>query len=207
MHDVRLSRSPEWTKQFRKCGKQLQLQWRIDPCGRRVDVASWICETRQLLNRTRAAIRHEQHRMRHTGTPTHSAASDEGSRPHFSPAALVHRMLKSDALPSHIHAVVDEAGTLTTNADELKETMASHFEAVFALPADPPAMPAGGPPPPRMLFVKDGIDPQWYAGLMKDVDDEDILTALENAPLVSAPGEDEVSTGVWKIALHESAEV
>jgi hypothetical protein len=116
-------------------------------------------------------------------------------------------MLKSDALPSYIHAVVDDAGTLTTNADELKETMASHFEAVFAPPAHPPAMPAASPPPPRMLLFKDGIESQWYDGLMKPVGDEDLLTALEDAPLVSAPGEDEVSTGVWKVALQESAEL
>ena len=207
LRDLHFARSPAWAKQFRKCVTQLQLQWRIDPCTRRVDVPSWMCETQQLLNRTRAAMRQEQQRMRGAGGPTHSVSCDNNNPSHFSPAALVHRMLKSDALPSHIHAVVDESGTLTTNADELKEVMASHFEAVFALPVNPPAMPAGGPPPPRMLFVKDGIDPQWYDGLMRAVEDEDILTALEDAPLVSAPGEDEVSTGIWKIALRESAEL
>ena len=52
-----------------------------------------------------------------------------------SPAAHVHRMLKSDALPTHLHSVVDKQGSLTTSAGELEAVMVEHFQSVFALPS------------------------------------------------------------------------
>jgi exonuclease III/ribonuclease HI len=203
--EAHLYRSPEWAKQYRNCVAHLRLQWRIDPCTRTADALEWIKEIQQLLNRTRHAMRKEQQRMRGTcSSDLRNNRFHAGTEASFSPAALVHRMLKSDALPSQIHAVVDKHGCLTATADELKDTMASHFASVFALPDDPPTLPAGSPPPPRMLFIKDGIDPRWYDGLMRDVSEQDVLDVLQDATLVSAPGDDEVSTGVWKIALRGS---
>ena len=38
-------------------------------------------------------------------------------------AALVHRMLKSDALPSHLQSVVNGRGELTSSAEELESVM------------------------------------------------------------------------------------
>jgi hypothetical protein len=40
-----------------------------------------------------------------------------------SPAAAVHSMIKSDALPSQLTSMVDERGSLTTNAAELEAVL------------------------------------------------------------------------------------
>ena len=112
-----------------------------------------------------------------------------------SSAALVHRMLKSDALPTHLHSVVDQHGILTTNAEELEEVMVDYFRSVFALPPEPIApLPSE---PPAMLFDKESVQLEWYDGLMRDVKSQEILDTLADTPLVSAPGQDEVSTGVY----------
>ena len=55
-----------------------------------------------------------------------------------------------------------------------------------------------------MLLDKESVDPVWYAGLMADVQPEEILNTLTDSPLVSSPGADQVSTGVWKVALNGS---
>ena len=56
--------------------------------------------------------------------------------------------------------------------------------------------------PPAMMFEKASILPAWYDGLMEEVHAGEIIETLRSAPRVSAPGEDEVSIGVWKIALQ-----
>ena len=119
-----------------------------------------------------------------------------------SPAAAVHRMLQSDAFPSQLFSVVDSHGQLTTTPAELKRTMVDHFTSVFALPPAP--LQPLDPPPPLCLFDKPGIDPAWYDGLMSEVGDNELLGLLERTPRVSAPGQDKVSTAVWKLALLES---
>jgi hypothetical protein len=58
-----------------------------------------------------------------------------------------------------------------------------------------------------MLFDKSSVQPEWYDGLMADVSVQEILDTLADAPLVSAPGQDEVSTGLWRIALHGSPDL
>jgi hypothetical protein len=113
-------------------------------------------------------------------------------------------MMKSDAVPSEIHSVIGSDGKLTETAAELKECMAAHFEQVFSIPPRPPptaaASAASSPPPPPMLFDKTGIDASWYSPLMVDVSDAELLRIAADMPLISAPGEDGVSPGVWKIA-------
>ena len=52
-----------------------------------------------------------------------------------------------------------------------------------------------------MLTEKVGIDAAWYDGLMDPVTDAQLLELVSDLPLVSAPGLDGVSTGVWKIAI------
>ncbi len=51
-----------------------------------------------------------------------------------------------------------------------------------------------------MLFDKAGIDASWYSPLMVDVTHTELLRIAIDMPLISAPGEDGVSPGVWKIA-------
>ena len=81
--------------------------------------------------------------------------------------------------------------------------MASHFEQVFSVPPRPAAS-LSGSPPPAMLFSKPGIDAGWYAPLMAPVLNAELQQAASGLPLISAPGEDGVSSGVWKIAIAGS---
>src|SRR5207237_728071 len=117
------ARSPEWQRHWSKC-MQLGLQWRCD-AWYGGDPHAWLAETRDLLACTRRAVRQEQQRMqRSTRAPLD-----------VNPAAAVHRMLKSDDLPSHLLSVVDQHGQLTSTAEELEQVMVAHFSDVFALPA------------------------------------------------------------------------
>jgi len=147
-----------------------------------------------MLNQTRSRIRREKQRMLRAPVTTYKFGVNG--------AALVHRMLKSDALPSHLQSVVNPQGVLTSSAEELETVMVDHFRSVFTLPAaDRVPLPS---PPPAMLFRKDGVLPQWYDDLMTAVREEEIIDSLSDAPLVSSPGEDGVSTGLWKLALQGS---
>ena len=187
-----LQRNPEWCRQLRSCQKQHpSLRWRCSPWHGR-DPLAWIQETHVLLNLTRSSIRKEQRRMLR-------APSNEL---HLNSAALVHRMLKSDALPSHLQSVVTPQGKLTSSAEELETVMVDHFRNVFALP--PPDAAPLPHPPPAMLWDKDGVQPQWFDSLMTPMSAREITQTLADAKFVSSPGEDGVSTGLWKLALHGS---
>ena len=186
-------RNPEWCRQMRRCQQRFPaLQWRC--CARfGGDPRAWMQETRVMLNRTRSSIRKEQQRMLRAPPALLSESS----------AALVHRMLKSDALPSHLHSVVNARGELTSSAEELESVMVDHFSSVFAMPpADPAPLPH---PPPAMLFDKDSVRGEWFDGLMAPVAEQEITNTLADAKFVSSPGEDGVSTGLWKLALEGCA--
>jgi len=107
-------------------------------------------ETQTLLNQTRSLLRKEQKRMlRELPGPAFDSS-----------ASHVHRMLKSDALPSHLHSVINAQGELTSTAEELESVMVDHFSNVFAMPPpDPTPLPH---PPPEMLFHKDGVKAEWF---------------------------------------------
>ena len=134
-------------------------------------------ETRQLLRDTRAAMRGEMRRMLRAKRPLSEA----------NPAALVHRMLKSDNLPTELLSVLDAHGSLTSTAEELEDVMVEHFRTVFAMPEDGPAPLV---PPPAMLLDKHEVDPQWYSNLMADVSPDEIMETLEGCAsrLLSWPG-------------------
>jgi exonuclease III len=183
-------RNPEWRRQMSRCQQRCPaLRWHCDAWSA-VPPSAWMQETQAMLNQTRSAIRKEKKRMlRDTSGPSFDSS-----------AAHVHRMLKSDALPSHLHSVVNAQGELTSTAEELESVMVDHFSRVFAMPPpDPTPLPQ---PPPAMLFDKSSVKAEWFDGLTASVDAEEIVSALADAPLVSAPGEDSVSTGLWKLALQ-----
>ena len=191
-----LARNPQWCHQMRQCHSLFpSLMWRC--CAWTVhggDPRAWIQETRVMLNHTRHAIRKEKQRMLRAPVSTYKFGVNG--------AALVHRMLKSDALPSHLQSVVNAHGALTSSAEELETVMVDHFRNVFAKPAaDGVLLPSA---PPAMLFEKDSVKPEWFDGLMADVRVDEILESLSDSPLVSSPGEDNVSTGLWKLALQGS---
>ena len=186
-----LTRSPDWARLHQHCVQQHQLQWSVNAYYDHDD-AAWLMETRRFLSRTRSSIRREQYRL----AKGRSSYADDNR------AAAIHRMLESDALPSQLYSVIDAKGELTTNAEELEQVMVDHFESVFAIPPldHCPLL----PPPPSMLFDKSSIMPEWYEGLMEEVTDGELLALVADVPLVSAAGQDEVSTGVWKLAITGS---
>lgn len=53
-----------------------------------------------------------------------------------------------------------------------------------------------------MLLIKESVDPAWYDGLLDAITESEILSVIADAPLISSPGQDEVSTGLWKLALQ-----
>jgi len=53
-----------------------------------------------------------------------------------------------------------------------------------------------------MLYHKPNIDPHWYDGLMDPPTEHELLELIRESPLVAAPGQDEVSIGVWKLAIQ-----
>jgi hypothetical protein len=188
-HDC-LVRNPKWRRQISYCRHNFpNLQSHCDAWADGPPHV-WMRETRVMLNRIRSSIRREQKRMLREPL----GASFESS------AAHVHRLLKSDALPSHLHSVVNAQGELTSTAEELESVMVEHFTNVFAMPrADPAPLPH---PLPAMLFDKGSVQAEWFDGLMASVDAQEITAALADAHLVSSPGEDGVSTGLWKLALQ-----
>ena len=139
-----------------------------------------------MLNRVRTAIRKEEKRMQRSHrTPLEA-----------NPAAQVHRMLDSSELPAQIHAVVDKHGDLTASPQQLEDALVDHFSSVFAVPPLPPVPVPPPVDPPPMLLSKDSVDPQWYEGLLDAVTEQEVRSVLSDAPLISSPGQDEVSTGV-----------
>jgi exonuclease III len=187
-----LTRCPQWLRLHRVCQQQHGIAWQNDAwrCG---SAAAWLAETEQLLRTVRSDIRHEQKRMLQERRPPQDA----------NPAAAVHRMLRSDALPSQLHSVINGNGELTTSGAELRQVMAQHFRTVFAVPPAPVA--AIVPDPPPMLFDKHTVNANWYDGLLADVGEEELMAVAGDTPLVSAPGEDGVSSGLWKLALQGNA--
>ena len=187
-----IARNEKWRQQMSRCQQQHpSLQWEICAWSNG-DTRAWISETRVLLNRTRSAIRKEQQRMSRAPPVPLSECS----------AAHVHRMLKSDALPSHLQSVVNARGQLTSSAEELESVMVDHFSNVFAMPApDPTPLPH---PPPAMLFDKSSVRAEWFDSLMAPVARKEIREALADTKFISSPGEDGVSTGLWKLALEGS---
>ena len=181
---------PAWLQLYHHCEQQHNTRWTVDASSP-ANTGSWLAETRRFLAQTRSEIQHAARQLGKARRPPLDA----------SPAAAVHRMLDSDALPSQLFSVVDSHGQLTTTPDELKRTMVDHFTSVFEIPPAP-AIPLD-PPPPPCLFDKPGIDPAWYVGLMASVDAEELLALLQHIPIVSAPGEDKVSAAVWRLGLQE----
>ena len=118
------------------------------------------------------------------------------------PAALVHRMLQSDALPTELLSVIDSKGELTSSPAALEEVMVQHFTSVFAVP--PPSDVPLPHPVPAMLLDKPTVEPQWFDGLMDEVTPEEVLAATTGTPLVSAAGSDQVSSSLWALALDQS---
>lgn len=181
----------EWWRQYRHCVEQLQLQWTLDALDN-ADPVKWIAETQQLLNQVRFAIRKERTRLQRS----HRSPLDAN------PAAHVHRMLDSSELPTQLHAVIDKHGSLTATSEELEDALVDHYTSVFAVPPAPAPIVPPLAEPPAMLLVKKSVDPAWYDGLMDAITESEILSVIADAPLISSPGQDEVSTGLWKLALQ-----
>jgi exonuclease III len=187
---AQLLTSPEIMQLRSACHQRFGIVWSSNIS---LDVGAWLQETETFIRLTRSSVRAQYACLRKQHDNHFTRA----------PAAVIHRMLQSDALPAAIHSVVTPDGHLTQTAIQLQECMASHFEHVFSVPPRPAAG-FGGPSPPAMLFSKPGINTSWYAQLMIPVLDAELQQAAAGLPLISAPGEDGVSSGVWKIAIAGS---
>lgn len=181
-----------WRQRHRCCIRHHHVQWQSDPNGHDGE-QRWVEETQQMIRDIRASIIRERQRMK---------KRQPSSVPLFETRfSSLSRIIRSDALPSNIFSVVNAQGELTHSAAELKDVMADHFESVFSIPADD-----GLPlpfPSPAMLLSKPGIEPGWFDGLMRDIDAEELFAVLRGTSKISkAPGEDQVSTGVWKLVLR-----
>ena len=186
--------SVQWSRLQQRCFAEHHLHWAVDAWYAGVAEA-WLAEMRQLLRSTRSSIHTEQRRMLRERKPPADS----------NPAAFVHRILRSDALPAQLLSVVNKDGQLTSTAEELKEVMADRFRSVFSVPpADAAPLPH---PVPAMLLDKAAVQAEWYDGLMRDVEGGELLAVMTDTPLVSAPGEDEVSSGLWKLALDRCEEL
>ena len=179
-------RSPEWSRLHLHCLKQHRLRWSIELLPHTIE--AWLEETQVKINQLRAAVTSERQRLRRQRAPPLEANR----------TAAVHRMIDSDAPSLQIFSVVDSHGKLTSTDEQLEQVMVDHFESVFAIPPLDPRAPRD---PPAMLFDKAGIDAAWYAGLMNPPSEEELIELVQDAPLTSAPGQDEVSPGGWKIAI------
>jgi len=194
-----LVRCPEWLRLFHQCRSQHpQLQWRSD-VWYGGDPLAWIAETRSILNRTRRFINKEVRRMAQADVSAGAIRQLDAN-----PAAAVHRMLQSDALPSQLTSMIDSHGQLTTSAAELEAVLVGHFRNVFACPPPDDPSRADPRPPPAMLLCKDSVNARWWAGLTDPVSEAEVIDTLKDTDLITAPGEDGVATGVWRIALEGS---
>jgi ribonuclease HI len=192
-HHPSLHHSPEFLKQHRYCTQQLKLIW---PRHNVHDAHAWTSDTQSMLAQVRGSIK------------KHISSMYKQKKDKFeaNTAAAVHRMLASDAPPAQLYSVVNKEGHLTTSPEEMAEVMASHFEQVFSIPPPHPSE-LSLAAHPLMLFSKAGINSDWYASLMKSVDAQELLDTMSHLPSVSAPGEDLVSSGVWKAAIIGSQQV
>ena len=115
--------SVQWSRLQQRCIAEHHLHWAVDAwyAG---DAEAWLAETRQLLRSTRSSIHTEQRRMLRERKPPADS----------NPAAFVHRILRSDALPAQLLSVVNKDGQLTSTAEEVKEVIADPFRSVFSVP-------------------------------------------------------------------------
>ena len=183
-----LTRSPEWLHLQRKCVRCYDVVWLTPPSSEH----AWIAESKQLIRNTRSALHKETQCMKKLRADRFDATS----------TAMVQQMLQG-LEDRQLFSVLDQHDHLITDPDAVKQVMVDHFRQVFALPpSDPTPLPH---PPPSMLFDKPNIDPAWFADLMRDVTAAELLPACKDVLPTSAPGEDLVSTGVWKLALQSAS--
>ena len=177
-----------WTQLHHHCVHHHNIIWSID-LYYQYDIDGWVIDTHNIIRRIRREVAIERERMKQHRIHTFDV----------NPAAEVHRMLQSNNPSTQLLSVVRTDNTLTTSAIELEDVMVDHFTSVFALPpVDITPLPYDAP---SMLTTKPSMRSEWYDGLMDAVSETELLHTISDSPLISAPGEDKVSVGVWKIAL------
>ncbi|MDR3548206.1 MAG: hypothetical protein P4M11_08090, partial [Candidatus Pacebacteria bacterium] len=102
MRSIPFTSCPAWLHLYVHCQQQYQVVWNKDVLHQ-YDATPWLEETKQLISSLRRSIRKEQHRLTRTRATPFDA----------NPAARIHRMIKSDALPSQIFSIIDSNGELT----------------------------------------------------------------------------------------------
>jgi exonuclease III/ribonuclease HI len=117
------------------------------------------------------------------------------------PTAFVHRMQDGDQAPE-VNAVIDPTtGLLVTDPAEVGRVFRDHYMRTFACRDRDDEK---RPPWITDLYAnpKAGINPDWYVGLMNPISNDDVKAALSSAKFISAPGEDRISSGIWRVMVR-----
>ena len=158
------------------------------------DLALWITKLQKQIN----FVRREEHD--HDASLDGYVADDWA----FNPAAFVHRMQDGDRA-AEVSAVVDPAtGQLVSEPVEVARVFCDHYRSIL------PSRSRDEEKRPDWITnlyatPKPGIDPQWYAGLMSPISHEDVKAALSSAKYVCAPGQDRISSGIWRVMVQSPA--
>lgn len=162
----------------------LSNNWRDEP-QRAISVLS------HYINSLRRIVRGEVASMK-------SMTNDEFAH---NPTSFIHRMLHGKKA-GPIRSIIDPAtGTTATTSADIKRVLFDHYSNIFK-PSHRPCAPPS--------WVKDvykpmeSIDPRWYDGLMDEVSTEEVENALKDIPIHNAPGEDGISSSLWKLLARSS---
>jgi ribonuclease HI len=117
------------------------------------------------------------------------------------PTAFVHRMQNGDQAPE-VNAVIDPVtGLLVTDPAEVGRVFRDHYMRTFACRDRDDEK---RPPWITDLYSnpKAEINPDWYAGLMNPISNDDVKAALSSAKFICAPGGDRISSGIWRVMVQ-----
>ena len=155
------------------------------------DLGLWVAKLQKQIN----FIRREERR--------YDASLDGyvGDSCVHNPTAFVHRMQDGDQ-SQEVSAVVDPvSGQLATDPVEVARVFRDHYQRIFMCPsrdeAKKPAWIAN-----LYATPKAGIKSEWYSGLMNCISTDDVKMALSSAKLICAPGQDRISSGIWRVMVQ-----
>ena len=113
------------------------------------------------------------------------------------PTAATNEMLRGDRT-ADVDSIIDHADVLHTNPDRLKQTLSNFYRGVFT-DSKRPIDPLLEKTFEHVYQPKAGVDPKWYQGLMDDVSDKEMTSMISDLKSISAPGDDGVGGGIWKL--------
>ena len=162
------------------------------------NIQAWLSGVRASLN---AARKQERKMAKVIDGDKLGRTEYSGDKWKINPAMFIHRMMDGDRAPD-IRSIIDPAtNRLEVEPEQIKRVLRDHYSSVFSN-----SVRSGAPPAwvNEMNRPKSGVQSSWYDGLMADITDDDLIAAVAEAKLVSAPGADRVSSGIWRVLITES---